>query len=394
MPSNRAQSALCPWRRWAIALVALFFFLLAIRWANTPAGDETPTSASLKTFVSAKVVAVLEDDAKPDSWSEGLRLGYQLLRVRLENGEFKGKELLTPNFLSAYYNIDVGEGDRILVRLDLDEDGLPYITAIANYYRTPVLIGLALLFCVLLVLLGGRKGLRALLGLAFTLVSIWSLLIPLLLKGFAPIPLTVAIVALTTAVTLILLTGWSKKTLCATIGCVGGVACAGLLAGVTGMLTPLSGFNMPEAEDLILRATENGLTVRGLLVCGILIASLGAVMDVAMSISSACAELAELNPELDRKQLFRSGMNIGRDAMGTMANTLILAFAGASLNTLILFQVFDYPKIQLLNSDMMAIEVVQGLAGSIGILLTVPLVASLSAWLLPGNCAKKNRNAE
>ncbi len=115
-----------------------------------------------------------------------------------------------------------------------------------------------------------------------------------------------------------------------------------------------------------------------------LIAALGAVMDVAMSIASACQELREVEPDIRPGRLFRSGMNIGRDAMGTMANTLILAFAGASLNMLLLFQVYGYPIIQIINSDQMVIEVVQSVAGSVGILLTVPLVTLFCARLMTG----------
>ena len=157
----------------------------------------------------------------------------------------------------------------------------------------------------------------------------------------------------------------------------------GCLCGLAGVLVlgmgGLNGFNLSEAEELVLRAGDSKLHISGLLVSGILIASLGAVMDVAMSIASSCNELRELNPNLTRAELFRSGMNIGRDAMGTMANTLILAFAGASLNMLILFRVYDYPLIQIANTDAMAVEVIRGVAGSIGIVLTVPLVALLSS---------------
>ncbi len=381
-PSHK-QAANKLWTKFLPLLLVLIGCAALAFWANRPSPDQVPTSASLRKYVPAKVVAVLEDNASPDTWTEGLRLGDQLLEVELQRGEFRGTRLQTPNFLSPYYNIDVGVGDRVLIYLDVDEAGNPFVASIANYYRTPVLLGLVVLFFGLLLVLGGKKGLRALFGLVFTLACLWFLLIPLLLKGIPPIPLTIAIVALTAAVTLLVLTGFTKKTLCATLGCIGGVAAAGLLASLAGTLTPLNGFHMPEAEDLVLRAADSGLTIRGLLVCGILISSLGAVMDVAMTISSACSELVEVNSSLSAKELFRSGMNIGRDAMGTMANTLILAFTGASLNMLILFRVFDYPIIQIVNSDMMAIEVVQGLSGSIGILLTVPLVAGLSAWLLP-----------
>lgn len=108
-----------------------------------------------------------------------------------------------------------------------------------------------------------------------------------------------------------------------------------------------------------------------------------------MSISSACSELQVLDPKITAGRLFRSGMNIGRDAMGTMANTLILAFAGASFNLLLLFQVYGYPMIQIFNSDAMAIELIQSISGSVGILLTVPLVSLFAALLLTRSFPKK-----
>ena len=369
----------------ALALAAAF--LLAVVMLARPMEGDTPTSASQRVFVSVKVTQVLEDTARADAWSEGLRLGSQLLEVEILQGEHKGERLLSPNYLSAYYNIDAKEGTRMIARLGVDDSGALYIASFVNYDRGPVLGGFVLLFALTLIAVGGKQGLKALLGLAFTLAALWLLLIPLLMRGMAPIPTTVAVVALTAAVSLCALTGYTRKTLCALLGCVGGVTMAGVLAALVGLLTPLSGFNMPEAEELVLRAADHGLTIRGLLVCGVLISSLGAVMDVAMSIASACNELRELNPELSPGALFRSGMNIGRDAMGTMANTLILAFVGSSLNMLILFRAYDYPSLQILNSDMMAIELVQGVAGSIGIVLTVPLVSAVSARLLTG--AKK-----
>ena len=275
--------------------------------------------------------------------------------------------------------MDAKVGTRIIVRLEADETGAPYILSVPNYNRTPVLLGLIAVFALLLVVIGRRKGLMALLGLAYTLASVWFILIPMLLRGADPILTAIGIVALTTAASLILLTGLSRKTLCATLGCIGGVAAAGLFAALCGTISPLNGFNLTEAEELILRASDR---ISGLFVSGILIASLGAVMDVAMSISSACWELREVDPALTRGALFRSGMNIGRDAMGTMANTLILAFAGSSLNVLILFQVYDYPMIQLFNADSIAVELIRGVGGSIGIILTVPLVAALSARIM------------
>lgn len=372
-------------------MLALALLVLAALWLNRPE-EGTPTASSQLIFVPAKVTAVLEDDAQPD-WenSEGRRIGTQELEIRILSGRHKGEVLPLTNYLSALFNVDVGVGDRVIVRLITQEDG-SYYASLFNYDRALVMGGAMLVFCAVLVLLGGRKGVRALLGLVFTLVCLWFLLIPGLIRGLPAIPLTIAVAAVCAAASLILLDGPSRKSLCAILGCVGGVAAAGLFAALVGALTPMDGFNMSEAENLLLYGAEKGLSIRGLLVCGVLVAALGAVMDVAMSIASAAWELREHNDGLSRRELFRSGMNIGRDAMGTMANTLILAFAGSSFNLLILIQIYDIPFLQLANTDFLCIEVLQSVAGSMGILLTVPLVAAISAYLMAPGAGVQHRS--
>lgn len=372
-------------------MLALALLVLAALWLNR-SEEGTPTASSQLIFVPAKVTAVLEDDAQPD-WenSEGRRIGTQELEIRILSGRHKGEVLPLTNYLSALFNVDVGVGDRIIVRLITQEDG-SYYASLFNYDRALVMGGAMLVFCAVLVLLGGRKGVRALLGLVFTLVCLWFLLIPGLIRGLPAIPLTIAVAAVCAAASLILLDGPRRKSLCAILGCVGGVAAAGLFAALVGALTPMDGFNMSEAENLLLYGAEKGLSIRGLLVCGVLVAALGAVMDVAMSIASAAWELREHNDGLSRRELFRSGMNIGRDAMGTMANTLILAFAGSSFNLLILIQIYDIPFLQLANTDFLCIEMLQSVAGSMGILLTVPLVAAISAYLMAPGAGVQHRS--
>ena len=372
-------------------MLALALLVLAALWLNRPE-EGTPTASSQLIFVPAKVTAVLEDDAQPD-WenSEGRRIGTQELEIRILSGQHRGEVLPLTNYLSALFNVDVGVGDRVIVRLITQEDG-SYYASLFNYDRALVMGGALLVFCAVLVLLGGRKGVRALLGLVFTLVCLWFLLIPGLIRGLPAIPLTIAVAAVCAAASLILLDGPSRKSLCAILGCVGGVAAAGLFAALVGAITPMDGFNMSEAENLLLYGAEKGLSIRGLLVCGVLVAALGAVMDVAMSIASAAWELREHNDGLSRRELFRSGMNIGRDAMGTMANTLILAFAGSSFNLLILIQIYDIPFLQLANTDFLCIEVLQSVAGSMGILLTVPLVAAISAYLMAPGAGVQHRS--
>lgn len=367
-------------------LASVLIFAILIGWAlalNLTAGDRELTAAQKRMFAVAEVTDVLADNASPDTWTEGRRIGQQLLEVKVLTGEHKGAVLEAANFLSAYANVDAKVGTKVIVRLDVDEQGELYVVSVPAYNRAPVMLGLALIFAALLVIIGRKKGVMALVGLVYTLACIWFIQVPMILRGAEPVLVSIIIVALTTAASLLFLTGLSRKTLCAVLGCVCGVGVAGIFAAVSGSISQLNGFNLPEAEDLVLRATQDTVRISGLLVSGILVASLGAVMDVAMSISSSCWELRQLNPGLPKAALLRSGMNIGRDAMGTMANTLILAFAGASLNTLLLFRIYGYPAIQLFNSDAIAVELIRGLAGSIGIILTVPLVAALSAALMP-----------
>ena len=365
--------------------LSLGLVLILVLWAAVlfwTEEDREATAARKRMFAVAEVTDILEDTAEVQDWTEGRRIGQQELEIEVLTGPWKGAVLETPNYLTIYTNVDARVGTRIIVRLDADEQGQPYVLSIPNYNRVPMLLGLMAVFAGLLVLIGRRKGVMALIGLVYTLACLWFILVPMILRGADPVLVTVVIVALTTAASLLLLTGLSRKTLCATLGCVGGVAAAGLFAAAAGTISPINGFNLPEAEELVLRAADQGLQIRGLFVSGILVASLGAVMDVAMSIASACWELRQVDPKLPRTALFRSGMNIGRDAMGTMANTLILAFAGSSLNTLLLCQVYDYPLIQIFNADAIAVEMIRGVAGSIGILLTVPLGALLSARLM------------
>lgn len=347
-------------------------------WLNQPMPGQVPTAASKVIFEKAHVKTLLSEEASPDVWTEGLRIGLQEVVMTIDTGDYKGMDLLAYNYMSAYNNIDLKENAKVIVRLDLDERGQPFITNISNHDRSGLLIFMIGSFMILMVVFGGKKGFSALIGLTFTIFSIWFFLIPLIKRGFPVIPAAILLVSVTTLVSLIFLNGFSKKTLAATIGCIGGVTIAGLIAYFAGIISPINGFNMSEAEELILRSGDQ-VKISGLLVSGILISALGAVMDVALMIASAISELKAMNPKAKYYDLFKAGLNIGQDAMGTMANTLILAFAGASLNMLLLFRIFDYPMLQIINSDLMVLEIIQGISGSIGIVLTVPLVAVLSA---------------
>ena len=368
--------------RLAVMAVVLAALTVCTVWLHRPVEGEVASSASQMVYERAVVTAVLSDDAFPDyDNAEGRRVGTQELEIQIQTGAHKNEVMSLTNYMSALFNVDLKKGDSIIVRIMTDEDGA-YYASLFNYNRGRVLGVFVLLFFVLLAVLGGKKGLGALLGLLFTLGCIWLILIPCLIRGISAVPVTVGIIAVTAAGALIFLNGFAPNTLSPVLGCVIGVVAAGGIAAAVGAATPMNGFNMSEAENLLLYGADKGLKISGLLVCGVLISALGAVMDVALGIASAVWEIHEQNPALTARQLFRSGMHIGQDAMGTMANTLILAFAGSSLNMLILVQTYEIPFLQLINTDYICIEVIQSIAGAMGILLTVPIVAFISARLM------------
>lgn len=373
--------------RLAVTLCFLALFAWALIWANSGSGPEEPVTA-WSEYETARVLEVLEDNSQPDEAIEGRLRGSMVLKLEILSGTYKGRVVETVNYFSALYSVVVNAGDTVSVRIDTVPDGR-YQVSLYNYNRVPLIIALVLLFALALLAIGDWQGLRALGGLVFTFISIVYLLLPLMLKGWAPVPLTVAIVAVTATAGFYLLGGWQPKTLGSILGALCGVAAAAILGSLAIGLLHVSAYRMDEGEALLLVRGDTGLQLKGLLLSGILIASEGAVMDTAMSIASAMAELKEKRPDIGRKELFRSGMVIGRDTTGTMANTLVLAFAGSSLNMMILICSYNVSFNQLMNTDFVAVELVRAVAGSLGIILTVPCVALITARLLTRTPKKK-----
>ena len=186
-------------------------------------------------------------------------------------------------------------------------------------------------------------------------------------------------------VTLWLIGGPTPKTAVAVGGTVSGVVIAGAAASLFSAASGITGWNVSDIESLMTLASAGDIQVGGLLFSGLLISSLGAVMDVAMSISSAIREIYDQNPALSRGALFQAGMRVGRDLMGTDSNTLILAFAGSSASMLVLDYAYDLPLLQIINSNNIGIAVMQGLSGSFGIVLAVPVTVLLAVAVYPRN---------
>ena len=173
------------------------------------------------------------------------------------------------------------------------------------------------------------------------------------------------------------------------IGTIFGVIIAGVFALIFGNVTSISGYNVSDIENLVYVGEMTDIQIGQLLFAGILIASLGAVMDVGMSISSTLCEIKEKNPSLTMKELFLSGMNVGRDMMGTMTNTLILAFTGGSINTLVFIYAYNYQYLQIMNMYSVGIEIMQGLSASLGVILAVPFTSLITSIIISGKSKEK-----
>lgn len=328
-----------------------------------------------QSFEKGTVTQILQDNLQPD----GSRSGEQLVAVRMTTGQLKGQEVQMTSSSGYLFGAPCTVGMHVIVMQSVAGD-----TAVSSVYsqdRGAALCGFAALYLLVLCLIGGRQGVKGALGLIFTFGCILFVYLPLVYRGYSPFWTSVFVCAVTTVVTLWLISGPTRKTLAATAGTVAGVVAAGMTAAAFSAVTGVTGWNVSDIESLLTLWNTSDIQVGGLLFSGLLISSLGATMDVAMSISSAMAEIRHQTPEISRLKLFRSGMRVGRDMMGTDSNTLILAFAGGSVSMLVMDYAYDLPWSQIINSNNIGIAVMQGLSGSFGVVLSVPLTV-LAATLL------------
>lgn len=328
-----------------------------------------------QTFEKGKVTEILQDNLD----SNGTRVGEQKVRVKMLTGVRKGEELDVTSSSGYLFGAACTVGMKVIVMQSVAGE-----TTIASVYsqdREWVIYIFALLYLLALCIIGGKQGIKGCLGLIFTFFCVIFVYLPLVYLGYSPFWSAVFICFLTTLVTMYLIGGPTKKTCAATLGTLAGVVLAGISAWCFSKASGISGYNVSDIETLMTLWNTNRIQVGGLLFSGLLISCLGAVMDVAMSISSAIDEIYKQNSSLTRKELFKAGMRVGRDMMGTDSNTLILAFAGSSVSTLLLDYAYDLPYQQIINSNNIGIAIMQGLAGSFGIVLSVPLTVLICTIL-------------
>lgn len=329
-------------------------------------------------YSRARVVEILEEDMGQDPDYDYIRIGKQTLKLEILSGKYRGKTVQALNFVTRTTQLEGKVGTKYILG---SYDG--YFTAnIISYERSGLILLLAAAFLLMVLFYGRSKGVAALAALFVTLVNVVFLFMPMLINGVPAILAAIIVVLLSTLYTMVVLNGFCKKSLIAASCCTLCTAFAGLLAWLVGEAGGISTLNTPEVENLLFITENTKFRIDNLLTAGILIAAMGAVMDTCMSIVSSLYEIKEQNPAIPRRQLLQSGMNIGRDIMGTMTNTLILAFAGSSLNLMVIYYMYCMPALSLINSDFIVVEAVKGLIGSMAVVMSIPVAAVMTATVI------------
>ena len=335
-----------------------------------------PSAAAPITAAHARIVELLPRRAPVDPQAgQAPNVVVEILDGP-RKGERVGADLQGP---SGQLDVPAYKpGDEVVVTFTAQPQG-PTFAAVSDRWRLPALALMAVVFAASITLVGGARGLRALVALLLTVALILKVVIPLVLKGVPPIPLAVIVAIGVTIVTIALTEGISGTSLAAIAGTSASLALTAVLAWVA---TALAGFTNAAGSDLVYLQTGPGqnLDLRGLLLAAFIFGALGVLDDVTVTQAAAVEELAERGG-LGGSRLVLSAMNIGRSHVAATVNTLFLAYVGASLPLLVLFAVAQQPPALIMNGEIVAVEIVRTMVGSIGIVAAVPVTTLIAAWL-------------
>lgn len=315
--------------------------------------------------------------------------GVQLCQVHILSGAYKGLETSASNYLNSALDKDklFAPGEKALAMLHAKDGQLIGVTLI-DHYRLDTQAVLFGLFGLLLILFGGISGCGALISLVASVLAVWKLFIPLLLSGVSPILTALFLVIILTVMIDCLVAGLSRTALIAILGSLLGTSITCALSIGFGLLLKMDGSSLPYVMP-ILSQSHMQLNLQQIFFAMVFIANSGALMDLSMDIASACEEIAMHKPDIDRKQLLLSGFSVGRNVIGTMTTTLMLAYSGSYLSMLMYFAGQGTPIMDILNLKYVASEVMITLVGSFGLVTVAPFTAIVAAMMIVGKKGNK-----
>lgn len=379
-----------------VLTVILCVLLLVAGRKFATANPSVENVGTVQVSEKVKVVKVLDPEyektAFPDDW-EMRGESIVLFEGEFMEGYKKGETETMIQRVDNLYAVEmrpVSAGDKIAVYRNPDSQiNVGYM--FAEYNRVTILWWLVAAFMFLLLLFGRGKGVSTILSLGLTIGAIFLVFVPAVLSYR-----NIYIWSLMTCVyiifmTLLIVNGYTKKSLAAIIGCLGGVVVTGSLVKFCDLFLHTTGLVDEDALYLMMLNPENPLDIKAVVFAAIIIGAVGAVMDVAMDIASALAELKSQVGDISRTQIIKSGFTIGRDIIGTMSNTLILAYIGSCLSCTLLMVAGNPSLLLLFNTEMIVVELLQTIAGSFGMLLTIPLTSFVCGVLYGGRGEDENR---
>ena len=314
----------------------------------------------------------------------------QLIKAKVLIGPYKDKmvdlEYHRVEYTSHSYYIK--KGNKVLVNVFLEEGALK--GSLINIWRVDFLKELCIIFLILLIIFGRLKGICSLISLIFSGYIIIKLLIPLVLKGYNAVLVSIMCSSIIIIVSFILIAGFTKKSLVAILGTVGGTFTAGALSQIYTNLCSITGL---ADEDVSILISSIGLDIdfRGLYMSAVIIGTIGVIMDVSMSITSVIFEIKSKSPSISRFELMQSGLKVGKDVMSTMVNTLVLAYVGSFMPLLIIYITSETSFLQAVNTETLAVEIIRSLCGSIGLIVTIPLTCFFATYLIQDTKYKNRR---
>lgn len=318
-----------------------------------------------------------------------VRSGEQTCEVKVLEGRFKGRTVQGVNVLNGSLESDkiFVAGDKAFVLIDYSGEDIRYVNMIDHYRLDNELI-LAAIFVLLLVLFAGKTGLRALLSFVITVLAIWKVLIPQYLQGRNPVFVGLVITISLTIIIIALVYGFNKKTLSAVSGSMLGILTTCILGMIFTDLFNIHGAVMSSSESLLYSGYQH-LSLTKIFMASIFIGSSGAIMDLAVDITSAVNEVVENCPTISRWEAIRSGIHVGKAVMGTMTTTLLLAYSGGYVALLMVFMAQGTPILNILNYKYVAAEILHTIIGSFGLITVAPFTA-MTAGILLTNKKKEN----
>jgi uncharacterized membrane protein len=369
-------------------LIIVFLALVFIFVGNRVVGY-TPETNDSNTVYRARVTAVVSEEERSSAFET-----YQafVFEAQITRGEQRGETVrFTQNTRGHFLERHVRAaqvGDRVMLSL-LTNGNWSFI----DYERLHQIIILGGAFVALVLIFGRVKGFNALLALGLTAGAVFLVFIPSIFAGYNIYLSSIVVCIYTVLVTLFIINGISQKSAAAIIGCLFGVVAAGVLTFIMNISMMLTGITQTESIHL-LHLTDVPINLNAIIFAGIIIGAVGAIMDMAVSVSSSLWEIKEKQPDLTFHDIFTSGVQIGKDILGSNINTLVLAYIGSSLTIILILLGFDVSLFRLMNRELIIVELLKAIVGSFGIFLTMPLTAFICAALYTQKPKKNDEQIE